>query len=89
MLAGDRQTVRAGIKLLIDSQPDTKVVAEADDGNTAIAQIGKIWFYGRKPEDIRPILEKAPASNKPALVEIVAETSSGSSPSKKREVFRQ
>ena len=30
-------TVRHGLKLLIDSQPDMKVVAEASDGNAAIA----------------------------------------------------
>jgi two-component system response regulator NreC len=36
LLADDHVTVRHGLKLLIDSQPDMKVVAEASDGETAI-----------------------------------------------------
>ena len=36
LLADDHVTVRHGLKLLIDSQPDMKVVAEASDGNAAI-----------------------------------------------------
>jgi len=37
LLADDHVTVRHGLKLLIDSQPDMTVVAEASDGNAAIA----------------------------------------------------
>jgi len=37
ILADDHVTVRHGLKLLIDSQPDMQVVAEASDGNAAIA----------------------------------------------------
>ena len=37
LLADDHVTVRHGLKLLIDSQPDMKVVSEASDGNAAIA----------------------------------------------------
>jgi two-component system response regulator NreC len=37
LLADDHVTVRHGLKLLIDSQPDMKVVAEASDGSAAIA----------------------------------------------------
>jgi DNA-binding NarL/FixJ family response regulator len=36
LLADDHVTVRHGLKLLIDAQPDMKVVAEASDGDGAI-----------------------------------------------------
>jgi two-component system response regulator NreC len=36
LLADDHVTVRHGLKLLIDGQPDMKVVAEASDGNAAV-----------------------------------------------------
>jgi DNA-binding NarL/FixJ family response regulator len=36
LLADDHATVRHGLKLLIDSQPDMKVVAEAGDGRSAV-----------------------------------------------------
>jgi two-component system response regulator NreC len=36
LLVDDHVTVRHGLKLLIESQPDMKVVAEASDGNAAI-----------------------------------------------------
>jgi DNA-binding NarL/FixJ family response regulator len=36
LLADDHVTVRHGLKLLIDGQPDMKVVAEASDGATAV-----------------------------------------------------
>ena len=36
LLADDHVTVRHGLKLLIDSQPDMKVVAEASDGAAAV-----------------------------------------------------
>jgi DNA-binding NarL/FixJ family response regulator len=38
LLADDHVTVRHGLKLLIEAQPDMKVVAEASDGATAIQQ---------------------------------------------------
>jgi DNA-binding NarL/FixJ family response regulator len=38
LLADDHVTVRHGLKLLIDSEPDMKVVAEAGDGNAAVEQ---------------------------------------------------
>jgi DNA-binding NarL/FixJ family response regulator len=38
LLADDHVTVRHGLKLLIDSQPDMKVISEASDGNAAIQQ---------------------------------------------------
>jgi DNA-binding NarL/FixJ family response regulator len=37
LLADDHVTMRHGLKLLIDGQPDMKVVSEASDGNAAIA----------------------------------------------------
>jgi DNA-binding NarL/FixJ family response regulator len=36
LLADDHVTVRHGLKLLIDSQPDMKVISEASDGSTAV-----------------------------------------------------
>jgi DNA-binding NarL/FixJ family response regulator len=36
LLADDHVTVRHGLKLLIDGQPDMEVVAEAGDGETAV-----------------------------------------------------
>lgn len=36
LLADDHVTVRHGLKLLIDGEPDLKVVAEASDGNSAV-----------------------------------------------------
>jgi DNA-binding NarL/FixJ family response regulator len=36
LLADDHVTVRHGLKLLIDSQPDMKVVSEASDGQVAL-----------------------------------------------------
>jgi two-component system response regulator NreC len=36
LLADDHVTVRHGLKLLIDSQPDMEVVSEASDGNSAV-----------------------------------------------------
>ena len=38
LLADDHVTVRHGLKLLIDGQPDMKVVSEAGDGQTAVQQ---------------------------------------------------
>ncbi len=38
LLADDHATVRHGLRLLIDGQPDMVVVAEADDGGAAVRQ---------------------------------------------------
>lgn len=38
LLADDHVTVRHGLKLLIDAQPDMKVIAEASDGDTAVKE---------------------------------------------------
>ena len=38
LLADDHVTVRHGLKLLIDGQPDMKVIAEASDGAAAMQQ---------------------------------------------------
>jgi two-component system response regulator NreC len=38
LLADDHVTVRHGLKLLIDAQPDMKVVSEVSDGVTAVQQ---------------------------------------------------
>jgi DNA-binding NarL/FixJ family response regulator len=38
LLADDHVTVRHGLKLLIEGQPDMNVIAEASDGNAAVQQ---------------------------------------------------
>ncbi|MEO8572785.1 MAG: response regulator transcription factor [Pyrinomonadaceae bacterium] len=38
LLAEDHNTVREGIKMLVNAQPDMEVVGEADNGNSAITQ---------------------------------------------------
>jgi DNA-binding NarL/FixJ family response regulator len=40
LLAEDHETVRQGLKLLIDGQPDMEVIAEAGNGRQAIALVG-------------------------------------------------
>jgi len=37
IIADDQAMVRAGLKMILEAEPDIKVVAEADDGNRAIA----------------------------------------------------
>src|SRR5215471_12196249 len=38
-LVDDHETVRDGLRLLVDSQPDMEVVGEAGDGRTAVEKI--------------------------------------------------
>jgi len=42
LLAEDHGTVREGIKMLVNAQPDMKVVGEAADGAAAVAQAQKL-----------------------------------------------
>lgn len=42
LLAEDHGTVREGIKMLVNSQPDMEVVGEADDGDAAIREAQQI-----------------------------------------------
>ncbi len=42
LLAEDHVTVREGVKMLINAQPDMEVVGEADDGEAAISQAAKL-----------------------------------------------
>lgn len=42
LLAEDHETVRAGIRILIDSQADMKVVGEAHNGEAAIRKAGEL-----------------------------------------------
>lgn len=42
VLADDHVTVRHGLKLLLDSQPDMVVVAEATDGESAVARTREV-----------------------------------------------
>jgi two-component system, NarL family, response regulator NreC len=39
LLADDHETVRAGLRMLVDAQPDMQVVAEASDGEQAMARV--------------------------------------------------
>ncbi len=39
LIADDHETVRQGLRLLIDSQPDMEVVGEAGDGGAAVEQV--------------------------------------------------
>ncbi|WP_370934208.1 response regulator [Amycolatopsis sp. cg13] len=38
LLADDQNLIRAGLRALLDSEPDIEVVGEATDGNSAVAQ---------------------------------------------------
>jgi DNA-binding NarL/FixJ family response regulator len=40
LLAEDHETVRQGLKLLIDRQPDMEVVGEVGDGRSAVERVG-------------------------------------------------
>jgi DNA-binding NarL/FixJ family response regulator len=42
LLAEDHQTVREGVKLLVNAQPDMEVVGEADDGEAAINETERL-----------------------------------------------
>jgi len=42
LLAEDHKTVREGVKLLVNAQPDMEVVGEADDGELALAQAERL-----------------------------------------------
>jgi two-component system, NarL family, response regulator NreC len=42
LLAEDHKTVREGIKLLVNAQPDMEVIGEADDGEVAIAEVQRL-----------------------------------------------
>jgi DNA-binding NarL/FixJ family response regulator len=39
LLADDHETVRAGLRLLVDAQPDMQVIAEASNGEEALVRI--------------------------------------------------
>lgn len=41
-LVDDQELVRAGFRMLIDSQPDLSVVGEAGDGQEAVAALGRV-----------------------------------------------
>ncbi|MHC1764795.1 MAG: response regulator [Verrucomicrobiia bacterium] len=42
LIADDHALVRAGLRALLDTQPDIEVVGEASDGATALEQCGKL-----------------------------------------------
>jgi two-component system response regulator NreC len=41
-IAEDHQTVREGIKLLVNAQPDMEVIGEAGDGETAVKEVARL-----------------------------------------------
>lgn len=42
LLAEDHHTVREGVKLLVNAQPDMEVIGEADDGEAAIREVERL-----------------------------------------------
>lgn len=46
LLVDDQQLVRAGFRMVIDSQPDMEVIAEANDGLEAVAVAGEFLAPG-------------------------------------------
>ena len=42
LLADDHETVRQGLKLLLESQPDLEVIGEAADGRTALQEVKRL-----------------------------------------------
>ncbi|MBP7475889.1 MAG: response regulator transcription factor, partial [Pyrinomonadaceae bacterium] len=42
LIAEDHQTVREGIKMLVNSQPDMEVVGEADNGEVALVEAERL-----------------------------------------------
>ena len=42
LLAEDHMTVREGVKLLVNAQPDMEVIGEADDGEVALAEVERL-----------------------------------------------
>ena len=38
-IADDQQLVRMGLRMVLDAQPDIEVVAEAEDGEQAVAAV--------------------------------------------------
>ncbi len=45
LLAEDHLTVREGIKLLVNAQPDLEVVGEAGNGEIAIAEAARAFRF--------------------------------------------
>lgn len=62
MLVDDQQLVRSGLAMLVGSQPDLAVVAEASDGAEAVELVQSLVEQGRAPDvvlmDVRmPVLD--------------------------------
>lgn len=62
MLVDDQQLVRSGLAMLVGSQPDLAVVAEASDGAEAVELVRSLVEQGRAPDvvlmDVRmPVLD--------------------------------
>jgi two-component system, NarL family, response regulator NreC len=42
LLADDHAVVRSGLRLLLDSQPDIRIIGEADNGNEAVSKVAEL-----------------------------------------------
>ena len=42
LLADDHTLIRAGLRMVVDAEPDLTVVGEASDGREAVAMAGKL-----------------------------------------------
>jgi two-component system, NarL family, response regulator NreC len=71
LLADDHETVRQGLKLLIDAQPDMRVVGEAGDGQAAVAQVPRL-----RP-DVAVLDVSMPRMNGLAAARAIRETTPG------------
>ncbi|MCC5634179.1 response regulator transcription factor [Nostoc sphaeroides CHAB 2801] len=69
LLVEDQEIVRRGLKTLLEIQPDLQVVAEAENGQTAIQQIENLYARDSQPDivlmDIRmPVMDGVEATKR-------------------------